>query len=345
MIRFYKPTVKRRDMESVLQTMVDEQIGPGEKNQAFMQAFAETTGCQTASAFRTYPDCIRAAFRIMDVCAETVVAISPLAPHIYKTVSEEFGCKLVMVDVDKEHGLVSEQAVSESGADLLVLYDSCSCLPIRYDVETSSAVKCDYGNVRVIEDVTESVGGRYGELCKAGDWGKLVICALEEKDIISCGGGAALGAKNDMIYKLRSNRPSDYVKLADINAALGSVQLANLTENSEKNRKICAGYRDALAKTAHKGFGLGLRDFESSGSVFPVFLNTKPEDIVKFANKHDVPVKLTFENSVCSDYEGDMFSQFPVAAAYFYRTVSFPVYPFLKNNEIDEISRIISHLP
>ena len=30
LIRFFKPTLRRKDMDAVLQTMVDEKIGPGE---------------------------------------------------------------------------------------------------------------------------------------------------------------------------------------------------------------------------------------------------------------------------------------------------------------------------
>ena len=39
-IRYTKPTLIRKDMDAVLQTMVDEKIGPGEKRREFIKLFA-----------------------------------------------------------------------------------------------------------------------------------------------------------------------------------------------------------------------------------------------------------------------------------------------------------------
>ena len=41
LVRFYKPTLRRRDMDAVLQTMVDEKIGPGERRKQFLKLMAE----------------------------------------------------------------------------------------------------------------------------------------------------------------------------------------------------------------------------------------------------------------------------------------------------------------
>lgn len=345
MIRFYKPTLKRKDMDSVLQTMVDEQIGPGDKCKAFTSAFADITGCTSSVAFRTYPDCIETALKVAGVNQESIVAISPLSPSVYKTVLDKVGCKVVLVDVDKENGLPSEEAVKSSGAQVLILYESCGSLPLKYNRETTYADKCDYSTTLVIEDVTQSIGGHFRDEAKPGDWGKIVLCALEESDVVSSAGGAVMAVKAAMIYELRGKKPSELVRLPDLNASLGSVQLTNLNDSCAQRRLILKSYQQSLSKTKHRQFGLNLIDFESSAGIFAVFLDSKPDEIVKFAEKHDVPVIRTFENSILDGFEGDAFGLFPVAAAFFFRTVSFPVYPFLKQQEIDTVSKVIAHLP
>lgn len=345
MIKFYKPTLKRKDMDSVLQAMVDEKIGPGDRCQFLTQIFSEYVGCTSAVAFRTYYDCIRTALITLGAEKDTPVAISPLAPYAYKTVLEELGCKIIWVDCDKENGLPSEQAVSASGAEILVLYENSGSLPMKYNSETTFAEKCDYSTVSVLEDVSESLGACYAEDAKAGEWGKVVVCAMEEEAIVSAGGGAVLAVRGDMIYALRGHKPDALRRMTDLNASLGAVQMQNLDENSVRRREITKIYEQSLSKTKHKKFGLSLLDFENPSFRFDVFLDCKPDEVIKFAAKKEVPVKLTFENCAIKDMEGDLFSLFPVCAAYYYRTVSFPVYPFLKNSEIDETNKIIAHLP
>lgn len=332
-------------MDSVLQTMVNEQIGPGERCQFFTGVFSDIVGCQSSVAFRTYPDCIESALRLAGAEKDTTIAISPLAPVVYKQVIEKIGSKMVLLDVDRENGLIPQESVVSSGASILVLYENCGTLPLTYNKTTASAEKNDYSTVTVIEDVTQSIGGCYKDEAKPGDWGKIVICAFEEENLVSCGGGACLAVKGDLTYSLRNKKPSSYLRLPDMNAALGLVQLNNLNENIMKRREILKAYQQSLAKTNHKQFGLTLLDFTPSAGEFSVFLNSKPEETVKFAQKHEIPVVMTFENSIIKEYEGDAFEAFAVSAAYYHRSVSFPLYPFLTSREVDDIAKIIAHLP
>jgi len=94
MIQFYKPTLKRRDMDSVLQTMVNEKIGPGERARAFVQSFCEKIKATSGAAYRTYPDCLEAALRAAGAQNGTKVAVSPLSPAIYRSILEGLGCEI-----------------------------------------------------------------------------------------------------------------------------------------------------------------------------------------------------------------------------------------------------------
>lgn len=371
-------------MDGVLQTMVNEEIGPGESSKLFTQMFSERVKCVKGLAFRTYPDCIDSALKVLGVDRSSTVAISPLAPAVYAQALKKTGCKVVFVDVDKENGLVDEQGVLNSGAQVLILYDSCGSLALKYNKETTFAEKVSYGEIKILEDVSESLGGFYGEEYVPGDWGDIVISSFEENNVVSCAGGAAFAVKKDYVPALRafikgkkeeaSEEVSEaseaeagaqaveasdvateeveapvvfagnYTKMTDLNASLGTVQLQNLDSNCDRSRKICQRYTQRLMQTRHKAFGLTLVDFNSSCSCFAVFLDSKPEDSIKFAARNGIPLIRTFKDSICSVYEGDLFADFPNSAAYYFRTVSFPVYPFLKDTEIDLVSKVIAHL-
>jgi len=344
MIQFFKPTIRRKDMDSVLQSLVNEQLGPGERASSFMQEFSQKTKCRTSAAFRTYPQCIESAFLLLGAVEGTKVAISPLAPVVYLEVMKKLGCIPVYLDVDPETGLVPS-GTEFGDATILVLYENCGSLPVKYNSSTTYAEKQEYANISVIEDVSQSIGGFCDQEAAAGDWGHIVICSCEQEDLVSCAGGAVMGVKGDLLYTLRGRRPSSYNSMTDVNAALGFIQLQNLAENCVRRREIKAKYIESLMRTRHRAFGANFKGFDDSASCFPVFLDCKPEDVVKFAAKNNVPVRMTFENSIAASYEGDMFVDFPVAAAYCSRTVSFPVYPFLQNEDISLISKVVAHLP
>ncbi len=345
MIQFYKPTLKRRDMDSVLQTMVNEKIGPGERGRAFVQLFSDYVKAATAVAFRTYPDCLAEALRLMGAREGIVVAVSPLSPSIYRTVIKAVGARMVMVDIDRETGCMDEQLVAQSGAEIILLYENCGTIPARYNEQTTFAESCDYSGVKVIEDISESIGSRIKDEAYAGSVGQIVICAFEEDSVVSAAGGAVMAVKGDYVNELRGRRPSKYLRMPDLNAALGMVQLSNLEENSEKRRDILKAYQQSLAKTRHKQFGLSLLDFTSNACSFAVQLDSKPDESVKFAAKHDIPVRMAFSDCLLKDFDGDPFQDTPVAASHFYRTVEFPLYPFLRSSEIDGISKVVAHLP
>lgn len=345
MIRFYKPTLKRKDMDSVLQTMVDEKIGPGEKVLSFMQAYSDTVKAASSSSYRTYPDCLESALRMAGAVEGTKVAVSPLSPSVYRDVISRIGAQIVYVDVEKENGCPKEDIVVQSGAEILLLYENYGTLPVKYNEQTTFAEPCDYGTVKVIEDISESIGSRMKDESYAGLIGQYVVCAFEEDSVVSAGGGAAVAAKNEVLATLRARRPSKYVKMPDLDAALGMVQLVNLEANSIKRREIVKVYQQSLSKTRHKQFGLNFLGFESNCSGFAVQLDSKPDEAIKFGAKHDVPIKMAFEDCLVKGYDGDPFEAFPIAASYYYRTVCFPVYPFLKGSEMDMVSKVISHLP
>ena len=345
MSQFYKPTLRRKDMDSVLQTMVNDQIGPGKISRDFVQAFCDEVKATSGAAYRTYPDCLTAALRLAGAKEGVRVAVSPLSPSIYRTVIEDTGAQMVLVDVDKQTGCPDEAQVAASGAEILMLYENLGTFPARYNDQTTFAESYDYGTVKVIEDVSESIGSAIRDEILPGALGGIIVCSLEDDCVLSAAGGAIMAVRGEYVISLRGKGPSKYLRMPDMNAALGNVQLANLTSGCAKRREILKSYQQSLAKTRHRQFGLSLLDLASNAGFFAVQLDSRPDETVKFAEKHGVPVRMAFEDCLFKDFEGDPFEVAPVAAGFYYRTVRFPMYSFLTASDVEEISRVVAHLP
>jgi dTDP-4-amino-4,6-dideoxygalactose transaminase len=342
-IEFYKPTLRRKDMQSVLQTMVDEKIGPGVKKQEFIALLCEKLHKKSGMALRSYYDAIVSSLKIAGVELGSTVITSILAPKIYKLAINSLGAKAVFLDVDIETCCLTSATVLESivknGANVLLLCEPYCQIPYGEDFKSL--------NITVIEDISQSFGSTYDDDF-AGGFSDIVICAFEQEHIVSCGGGAAILYDNVLrfkdLLKKQYNLISKYEQMPDLNAALGIVQLQQVEKHLTKRNEIFEIFKKALMKTDHKLFGQRDINFISNGWCFPIVLDSKPEDVIKFAKKYNVTCIKLFTTAVGNDFKNN-FSSFPNANAPLLRAVAFPIYPFLKASEIDILEKVISNLP
>ena len=180
---------------------------------------------------------------------------------------------MVIVDIDRDTGCPNDSLVAASNAEILLLYENYGTLPARFNEQTTFVESCDYSSVKVIEDISESIGSRIKDELYAGCLGQIVVCSLEDECVVSSGGGAVMAVRGEYVNGLRGKRPSKYLAMPDMNAALGLVQLSNIEENLEKRREIMKVYQQALSKSGRRQFGLSLVDFDSDASGFAVQLD------------------------------------------------------------------------
>ena len=339
LVRFYKPTLRRRDLDAVLQTMVDEKIGPGERRKQFLKLMAEYLNLKDGIAVRSYTDALRAALTALALNEGDSVGVSILSPEIYRVVLSDMNLKMVLLDISSEDGCISAEEVTKAeGLKAILLHEPLSQLPVSFSEATLS--------IPIIEDITQSIGSSYKKL-QAGTIGNIVVCALEEESLISTGGGAVVLSKKSEyieIIKKYARRYDPYFELADMNAALGIVQLTNCEENLKKRRELYNLFTQAAMKSDVKLFGMRNLDFLSSGYSFPIIANSKPDDLISFAAKYTVSAKRSFTTSVGINYQ-DKFDLYPNGVIPLSRGVSFPLYPFLQPKETEAIIKVLSHLP
>ena len=342
-MRFYKPTLRRKDMDAVLQAMVDERIGPGERVDLFVQDLKTYLRCDGACvALRTGTDAITIALQAADVKAGSTIGISALSPSYYASAITGMGCTFSIGDISSDGILSEDEALrlQDEGSDAILLYEPSG----------SMCRNGSYEHVRIpiIEDITESIGSVFSSQERI-PVGSAMICAFEEDNIVSTGGGAAIISVDktyseslDTLMNTRKDRT--IIEMADLNAALGIIQLMLLPRHIERRRAIYEQYRQAQLRNRHALFGISDIDFEPNGSAFTIILESKLEDIVQFAHKYEVPVKPAFRNAVIA-IDTEEFQKFPNAMPCILRAVSFPIYPFLPNQHVSQVERVIAHAP
>jgi dTDP-4-amino-4,6-dideoxygalactose transaminase len=218
--------------------------------------------------------------------------------------------------------------------------------------------------IPVIEDISQSCGGlqkkdddedqndkseknEKNEKETPAINGNFCILGLEERDMLTSGGGALLFAMNrrDSSALRNFSGIADEYCLPDINAALAVVQFRELHRNIERRKEIARVYARS-SQSAASGHGRH-KSFISSGEEenvysFSLVLKTGLKDVVSYAKKKEILLENAFGNTIaalgcCDDC--------PVSNSLVLRTVMFPMYPKLRSTEVERVSRLITTLP
>ena len=336
----YSSTIRRKEMDAVLTCMVAEKIGPGEMNQKLVQLVREFFAVEGATAFRSASIALQYALTALDLPKGSGIIVSALAPDWHYLAVKALGFEPVIVDVDPDTALMTPQAVEAAiarGGRLIVVHETLGYLP---DMTALLAF-----NLPVIEDISASAGAILAEK-KAGQYGVFSILGLEERDLLTAGGGAVLlaPARREAIVlkKLTDEAPSTDI-LPDINSALAYVQLKELPRNAELRKDIHTLFTNSLMQGRHKTItqqGEGMPSIYS----FPVILSSGLKEVKQYVSRKEIEIEPAFAGSVAARL-GDALENAINAKSLLMRCVLFPLYPRLGNGNAAKIAKILATLP
>ena len=362
-------------MDAVLTAMVEEKIGVGERNRLLIQTAKEQIKFDYAIALRSPAVALYLALKAVlkttlkeNAQAGQAVVISALSPRYYYQVIEDLQLTPVYCDVSYDFPCMSretfESAVSQKPAGVeicaVVLHHTLGFQP-------DSQAIAELG-FPLIEDVSQS----YGKIIKKTDSdaddaandggansggsaskdkeepqiktsGLYCILGLEERDMLTSGGGAllfAMNRKDGSELRNFAGIANEYC-LPDINAALAVVQFKEVQRNLQKRSEIAGVYAQASLRTRHKRF-IPLAEDEYNNYSFSLVLETGLKDVIAYARKKDIIVESAFENTLAAS---GLCGNCPVGSSLALRTVLFPLYPRLRSSDAEHIARLIMTLP
>jgi dTDP-4-amino-4,6-dideoxygalactose transaminase len=356
-IEVYSPTIRRKEMDAVLTAMVEDQIGPGERSRLLIQTAREHFHFDFALALRSPATALHLALKAMDVHDGDGVLVSALSPRYYAQVFSDLRLTPLYCDVSFSSPCISRESIEKAVAAkpdgvqprCIVLHHTLGFLPDAAGIN-------DLG-IPVIEDISQSYcppianqspdaaeGQREGPAAYTVQ-GTFAILGLEERDMLTSGGGALLFAMNrrdSSALRNWSNIAPEYC-LPDINAALAVVQFREAARNMIKRREIAQVYTQASLRTNHKRF-VAVDGFDYNNYAFPLVLETGMKDVSAYARKKEIIVENAFEQSLTGAGISDS-ALCPVSYSLSLRTVLFPLYPRLHAPDIQRVSRLIMTLP
>jgi dTDP-4-amino-4,6-dideoxygalactose transaminase len=374
-IEVYSPTIRRKEMDAVLTAMVEDKIGPGERGRFLIQTAKEHLRFDYALALRSPATALHFALKALGLEPGQGVLVSALSPRYYAQVIRDLRLTPLFCDVHFDFPCMSretvEKALAEKGdgveARCVVLHHTLGFMP-------DTAAIAELG-LPVIEDISQSYGTFLPDSAEAKEGGKggaasaseaasaqavkppaaapakervngvFTILGLEERDMLTSGGGALLFAMNRRdasVLRNFADIPGEYC-LPDINAAMAGVQFREIARNMARRREIARLYTQSSLRSAHKRF-IPLAEGEYNNYAFALVLETGLKDVVSYARKKEIVVESAFEQTLAGTGISDS-AKCPVSYSLSLRSVLFPLYPRLRSAEVERVSKLIMTLP
>jgi perosamine synthetase len=350
----FRPTVKRKDMGSVLSCIVSDRIGPGEISRDLVSRACHLLGHAGGVSLANGYLAVSAALESLGLAASDSVIVSALAPALWLRVLQDKGIAALVADVEGDSASIDSTQVTalvQKGAKAIMAPHTVG---IVADIE---ALKTH--GLPVIEDVSQALGGKVGE-APCGSAGDICLVSLDPESIITCGGGALVLGRSrqtaSALKRIQEGTPL-YSPLADMNAALGIAQLAALETFVTVRREVAAAYAQALLKSRHVSLVQKV-EAENVLSSFPVALNDGMKDVRQYALKKNVDTLPAFAGSIAAlepslaDQESPtgpaqppLTAHCPNARSLVLRCLLFPLYPMLGKRDVEAVCRVLSTIP
>lgn len=341
-IEVYSPTIRRKEMDAVLTAMVEDKIGPGEQSQRLVQLAKEYLHFDYCLALRSPAIALYIALKSMNLPAGAGVVVSALSPAYYDGVIHALGLEPIFCDVVSASAYVSPETIQEAMSRVAA---EPRCLVIHYALGFVPAIPAiaEMG-IPIIEDCSRSYGTLIGGQVPES-FGVFSILGLEERDMLTAGGGALLYAANRRDASVLRNfgeLPDEY-GLPDMNAALAFIQFKEAARNLEKRKSISSVYVQSVLRTRHKQF-VQFDEAEYNAYAFPLVLETGMKDVVSYAKRKEIVVENAFDDTLVSSGIVPQ-TLCPEAYSLSLRTAIFPLYPRLTATETAKVAKLIGTLP
>lgn len=332
--------IRRKDMDSVLNCLVTDKLGPGDYTDRLMKLAKERLGFEFGVAVRNPAIALDTAIDALALQAGEAVACSALAPPwVYKVLANR-NLEPVWLDVDISSASFSSSSLERLASKpvkALYLDGSWGILPDR-------ALFADLG-IHVIEDISYSIGGKT-ETFSAGNIGTLVILGLEHASSITAGGGAILyapGRREGQALRNTADKLLAMERIGEMNAALALPQLRDIDKFIVKRRELTELFLQSLARS-HKRALTASIECEPACFGMVVVLDSGVKDVRAYAKKKDVDTAMAFDDT-CVALGLVPEGLCPDAASLVHRSVAFPLNQRVGKNAAQKIAKVLASLP
>ncbi|MCH7772641.1 MAG: DegT/DnrJ/EryC1/StrS family aminotransferase [Bacteroidetes bacterium] len=368
-LQFHKPFISEEEVDEIVDTVRSGWIGMGPKTIRFENNFSEYIGVNKSVAVSSWTAAGHLTLEAFGLKTGDEVIVPTMTFPATAEIVCYFGAKPVFVDVEEDTLNISIEALEKA-----ITPKTKVIIPVHYagqpcDLDEVHEIARKY-NLKVLEDAAHALpalykGKKIGTISdvtcfsfyatktlSTGEGG--MICTNDEEIAERCTIMRLHGINRDA-WKRHTESGSWYYEVValgykynftDLQASLGLPKLKKVDAMWESRKRIAAKYTEALKDLDTIQLLTLKPDRESSLHLFPIRLHldrlTKNRaQIIDELRNLNIGVGVHFMPVHQHLYYNESFNlrdeDYPVATTAFPRLISLPIYPGMKDENVDKV--------
>lgn len=379
--------IDQADITAVTEALKSDFLTQGPRIKQFEDSVAKASSVKYAVAIANGTAALHAAYYSAGITSGDLIITSPITFAATSNAALYLGAKPLFADVDPTTGLIDVDSVarllkSAEGKKVKAIVGiDFAGQPCHY--RELEALAASHG-VPFIVDAAHSLGATYqGQ--KAGFAGILSTMSFHPVKSITTGEGGVILTNDDKLYdklllfrshgitktkdKLTRDEGPWYhemqelgynYRMCDIQAALGTSQMAKLPDFVKRRRQIADLYRAKLANHPNYQCATAHDDRESAYHLFPILVKDTPHAknrrfVFEALHAENIGVQVHYIPTYQMPYyqnhvnDRDWASLCPGAEEFYQREIGLPIFPAMTDHDVEDVinalNKIASHLP
>lgn len=355
MIRLNVPYTDERELQEIAQVLASGYMTQGPKTAEFEKRVAEYIGCRYAFATSSCTTALHLGLVAANVQAGDEVLVADFTFPATANVVVQQGATPVLVDIDLDTFTISLddlRAKITSRSKVIIPVDAFGCAA---DMDAVNELARAH-NLLVLEDAATAIGTKYYDrFC--GNLSDMGAFSFHPRKVITTGEGGMLTTNDDALAErirllrshggVRTGHWFEYeaagfnYRLSDIQGAMGIAQMEKLNWLIERKRALARALCERLADV--RGICLP-REPRWGGHIYQSFVILVDDTVdrnraIEFLRAHGVEATLgTYALHAQPFYQrafGYRDGQLPNSFRAFTQTITLPLYPQMKEQELD----------
>jgi perosamine synthetase len=332
-----RPTITRKELEAVLDCLINDDLVAGESVKNFESMLAKMIGLKYAVATSSLTAAYHLVFKAMEIGESDEIIMPSYFSQAPLSALSMTGGKAVLIDIEKDSLFPAiddiKGRITEKTKAIIIGH----LFGFHFPVQGLEGL-----TIPVIEDISHAIGTEIDEV-PTGRFGAYTVTSFDPAGIITTGNGGMVFTNNSKNYSVmkdfRGNGDEhlhfDY-SMTDFQGAMGISQLAKLSDLLHRRRDIARIYHESIRITPHKTpFQFNDR---FAYQTFPVLFNLSNEKIESYWRKNRIEVVRPIAYPLHS-LMGLNGPDYPNSERLSKKLFSLPLYPTLSRKDVEKISK------
>jgi perosamine synthetase len=336
-----KPTITRKELEAVLDSLINDELAAGESVKNLESSIARIVGLKHALATNSLTSAYHLIFKALEIGNSGEVIMPSFFHQAPLSALSMTGGKPVFVDCKKDSLFPSAADIKEKISERTRAIVAGHLYGYHYSLEGLADL-----NIPVIEDISHAIGTEIDET-PCGSGGTFAVASFDHNGIITTGNGGIVLTNNSKHHStMKEFRGADEkhmhydYAMTDFQAAMGISQLPKLPDLLQRRREIAKIYHESLRITPHRTLYHYGEKFAYHS--YPVFFNASNEKIENYWRKNKIEV-VRILGSPLYALAGLPAADYPNSERLSKKLFAIPLYPTLSRRDIEKISKSLAN--